>query len=207
MKKFALLFCMILLISCKKNNTTEVEQIITEDVIEEIVETEIEEITEIIEIPSVKIEKFLFPLPTKYINNVTSEQGLRDAILSIDVGGADTSDTFHNAIDIACLEKTIVYASKDGYVSCCYPSKFNGTKWQGHKTYGGMIIINHYDGTKTLYAHLSRTDVTEGTYVKKGQQIALSGGKKGERGSGLSTGPHLHFAIYLDIRNTLELKE
>ena len=205
MKKFALLFCMILLISCnKKNNATEVEQIITEDVIEEIVETEIEEI---IEVPSVKIEKFLFPLPSKYINNVTSEQGLRDAILGTDVGGADTSDTFHNAVDIACPEKTTVFASKDGYVSCCYPSRLNGTKWQGHKTYGGMIIINHYDGTKTLYAHLSRTDVTEGTYVKKGQQIALSGGKKGERGSGLSTGPHLHFAIYLDIRNTLELKE
>ena len=43
MKKFALLFCMILLISCdKKNNAIEVEQIITEDVIEEIVEIEIE---------------------------------------------------------------------------------------------------------------------------------------------------------------------
>ena len=205
MKKFALLFCIIiLLMSCKKNNTTEVEQI-TEDIIEEIVETEIEEI---IEVPSVKIEKFLFPLPSKYINNITSEQGLRDAILGTDVGGgADTSDTFHNAIDIACPEKTTVFASKDGYVSCCYPSRLNGTKWKGHKTYGGMIIINHYDGTKTLYAHLSRTDVTEGTYVKKGQIIGLSGGKKGERGSGLSTGPHLHFAIYLDIRNTLELKE
>ena len=203
MKRFILLFCISLaLLSCNKKN----EKI--EYIEEDIIETEIIEEKElIIEIPTIKIEKFLFPLPSKYINNVTSEQGLRESISSVDVGGIDTSDTFHNAIDIACPEKTIVYASKDGYISCCYPSRLNGTKWKGHKTYGGMIIINHYDGTKTLYAHLSRTDVTEGTYVKKGQQIGLSGGKKGESGSGLSTGPHLHFAIYLDIRNSLELND
>ena len=203
MKRFILLFCISLtLLSCNKKN----EKI--EYIEEDTVETEIIEEKElIVEIPTVKIEKFLFPLPSKYINNVTSEQGLRESISSVDVGGIDTSDTFHNAIDIACPEKTIIYASKDGYISCCYPSRLNGTKWKGHKTYGGMIIINHYDGTKTLYAHLSRTDVSEGTYVKKGQQIGLSGGKKGERGSGLSTGPHLHFAIYLDIRNSLELND
>ena len=204
MKKSVYLLLILLLLSCKLKNN-EIVQNDNLDLETEVIEEIVEEI--IIEIPSVKIEKFLFPLPSKYINNVTSEQGLRESILGTDVGGEDTSDTFHNAIDIACPEKTIVYASKDGYVSCCYPSKYNGTKWKGHKTYGGMIIINHYDGTKTLYAHLSRTDVTEGTWVKKGQQIGLSGGKKGERGSGLSTGPHLHFAIYLDIRNTLELND
>lgn len=200
MKKFIILCCVgILFISCNKSIENQ-----TLDVNEPMEITENVEPIEI-EVSSMKIEKFLFPLPSKYINNVTSEQGLRDSILGKDVGGADTSDTFHNAIDIACPELTSVFASKDGYISCCYPSRDNGEKWKGHPSFGGMIIINHYDGTKTLYAHLSSTLVTEGSYVKRGQIIGLSGGKKGERGSGLSTGPHLHFAIYLDIRNSLEL--
>ena len=198
MKKVFYLLSAFLLVSCSISNQ---EEIINEnEIIEEV------SLENTIEVSTVKIEKFLFPLPSKYINNVTSEQGLRESILGINVGGDDTSDTFHNAIDIACPERTEVYASKDGYVSCCYPSKYNGSKWKGHKTYGGMIIINHADGTKTLYAHLSETDVCEGTYVKRGQLIGLSGGKKGERGSGLSTGAHLHFAIYLNIADTLELE-
>ena len=64
-----------------------------------------------------------------------------------------------------------------------------------------MIEIRHPDGTTSLYAHLSMTLVTEGTYVSKGQLIGLSGGVKGRRGSGNSTGPHLHFAVYLNIES------
>ena len=62
-----------------------------------------------------------------------------------------------------------------------------------------MLIINHFDGTISLYAHLSKTDVREGDYVTRGQLIGLSGGVKGRRASGQTTGPHLHYSVYLNM--------
>ena len=60
-----------------------------------------------------------------------------------------------------------------------------------YKSYGEYIIINHHDGTMTLYAHMlsgSRT-VQEGDTVKQGQVIGTVGS------TGNSTGPHLHFEV------------
>ena len=60
-----------------------------------------------------------------------------------------------------------------------------------YRSYGEYIVINHHDGTMTLYAHMasgSRT-VSVGEEVYQGQVI-------GEVGStGNSTGPHLHFEV------------
>ena len=50
--------------------------------------------------------------------------------------------------------------------------------------------MSHGGGVYTYYMHLSSLKVSEGQSVKKGQRIALSGN------TGISTGPHLHFAIY-----------
>ena len=53
--------------------------------------------------------------------------------------------------------------------------------------YGKWIEVDHGNGIKTRYAHLSKQDVAEGDKVLKGQKI-------GEVGStGRSTGPHLHY--------------
>lgn len=145
-----------------------------------------------------EIQKFISPVPIQYHDKISSNQGLRDAISAEEAGGLSTSGLWHNAIDYAVPVKTPVYAAKDGVVETVYPSYLNGPQWKGHKNYGGLIIIRHYDGTISLYAHLSMTMIREGTKVTQGQQIALSGGEKGKRGSGISTGPHLHFAIYLD---------
>ena len=58
--------------------------------------------------------------------------------------------------------------------------------------YGNAIIINHGNGTETLYAHLSKI------YVEVGQQVNLNTiiGEVGTTGH--SSGPHLHFEVRVD---------
>ena len=63
----------------------------------------------------------------------------------------------------------------------------NGT----YRSYGEYVVINHHDGTMTLYAHMlsgSRT-VEEGQSVSQGQVIGTVGS------TGNSSGPHLHFEV------------
>ena len=57
--------------------------------------------------------------------------------------------------------------------------------------YGYNVMIDHGYGYKTLYAHMSRIDVTVGEEVKKGQQIGLVGT------TGTSTAPHCHYEVHL----------
>ena len=58
-------------------------------------------------------------------------------------------------------------------------------------SYGEYIIINHHDGTMTLYAHgqAGSRKVFEGQKVSQGQVIMNVGS------TGNSTGPHLHFEV------------
>jgi murein DD-endopeptidase MepM/ murein hydrolase activator NlpD len=69
---------------------------------------------------------------------------------------------------------------------------------------GNCAVIDHGQGLLTLYLHLSKFLIKEGDDVKKGQQIALSGG------TGRATGPHLHLAVrwqgvYLNPQTLLNL--
>lgn len=153
---------------------------------------------------TVKIERWGFPLPDKYKGIVSSGDGLRDSVYDVDSGGSITSASYHNAFDFPVPEGTPVFAAKSGYVKTVYPGRWNGTKWKGHPSYGGYIEIIHYDNTKSTYAHLAETDVCQGTYVIKGQQIGLSGGAKGKRASGNSTGPHLHFTVMLNLSSFMD---
>jgi murein DD-endopeptidase MepM/ murein hydrolase activator NlpD len=56
-------------------------------------------------------------------------------------------------------------------------SIFDGTieKVENNKTLGLTIVINHNNGFKTTYAHLSDTKVNEGEQITKGSVIALTG--------------------------------
>lgn len=60
-----------------------------------------------------------------------------------------------------------------------------------YKSYGEYIVINHHDGTMTLYAHGAPGSrrVSEGQKVIQGQQIMSVGT------TGNSTGYHLHFEV------------
>ena len=57
---------------------------------------------------------------------------------------------------------------------------------------GNFVKVEHQPGFITVYCHCSKVLVSEGQYVKQGQQIALVGS------TGVSTSPHLHFAIQKD---------
>jgi len=58
--------------------------------------------------------------------------------------------------------------------------------------YGNAIIINHNNGYKTLYGHLSKINVKVGQVIEQGESIGVMGN------TGHSFGTHLHFEIYLN---------
>lgn len=88
----------------------------------------------------------------------------------------------HKGIDWACPVGTTVRASRGGRVV--------SAGWNG--SYGYSILIDHGDGVRTRYAHLSKVLVSSGEYVDQGEKIGLSGN------TGRSTGPHLHFEIIIN---------
>ncbi|MDO8559494.1 MAG: peptidoglycan DD-metalloendopeptidase family protein [bacterium] len=87
----------------------------------------------------------------------------------------------HTGVDIACSNGTAVYAADDGRVI-----KAQGG-WNGG--YGIMVVLQHPDGSQTLYGHNSKLYVQVGDEVARGQAIAAIGS------TGRSTGPHLHFEV------------
>ena len=98
---------------------------------------------------------------------------------------------YHAALDLAGATGTTVKAAMDGTVSSVGVNP----------TFGKFIILSHDGGYQTMYAHLSAVSARQGERVKQG-------GKIGEVGAtGLSTGPHLHFAVYKNGRaiNPLDL--
>ncbi len=88
-----------------------------------------------------------------------------------------------NAVDFGCPIGTDVHAAATGTV---FIAKNNDAYNGG---YGNYIVINHPNGTQTLYAHLSQVSVTVGQTVTQGQLIGLSGM------TGRATGPHLHVEV------------
>ncbi len=90
----------------------------------------------------------------------------------------------HTGVDISGsgIHGANIYASKNGSVS----------KAGYHNAYGNYCLINHGDGTATLYAHMSTLLTSAGSIVTQGQVI----GKVGS--TGYSTGAHLHFEILIN---------
>lgn len=86
----------------------------------------------------------------------------------------------HKAIDIAGPKGTPIVAADSGFVI--------RAGWTD-VGYGNMVEIDHGNGYRTLYAHLSAIDVAEGQSVAKGSTIGRCGA------TGYATGYHLHFEV------------
>lgn len=85
----------------------------------------------------------------------------------------------HKGIDINLHKGDPIVAAFDGMVRIAH---LKGA-------YGNVVIIRHYNGLETVYAHLSKIKVKPGQIVLAGQLIGLGGS------TGRSSGPHLHFEV------------
>ena len=90
---------------------------------------------------------------------------------------------WHPAIDIG--QYSPIYASDAGTVV------YAGWSPVG---YGYLVEVNHGNGYKTGYAHLSRIDVSVGQTVGKGQVLGMMGA------TGRAFGVHLHFMVWQNGR-------
>ena len=86
----------------------------------------------------------------------------------------------HNGIDLNLKTGDTVCAAWSGKVRY---AKFNDGG------FGNLVIIRHYNGLETFYAHLSKLLVFPDQDVIAGETIGLGGS------TGHSTGPHLHFEV------------
>jgi murein DD-endopeptidase MepM/ murein hydrolase activator NlpD len=85
----------------------------------------------------------------------------------------------HTGIDFQANPGTPILAAAGGVVVTS----------ESHPAYGNMIEVDHGNDLITRYAHASRSWVSRGDLVKRGQRIAEVGN------TGRSTGPHLHFEV------------
>jgi murein DD-endopeptidase MepM/ murein hydrolase activator NlpD len=86
----------------------------------------------------------------------------------------------HHGIDFAMPEGTTLRSIGKGVVDRVY---------DGTDAIGRGVSVKLDDGTRAIYGHMSGVNVRQGQSVTEGQTLGLSGD------TGLSTGPHLHFAL------------
>ncbi len=122
---------------------------------------------------NVSASGFMWPCPAS--GRITSRFGYRDQ----PTAGAST---FHKGLDIGAPTGSNIIASKSGTVV---------TSSYGVAT-GYYVMIYHGNGVYTYYMHCSKLLVEAGDTVSQGDVIAQVGS------TGVSTGPHLHFAITVD---------
>lgn len=102
---------------------------------------------------------------------------------------------FHSGIDLDLEIGDAVVASFDGIVK----------KADYTSGYGNLVVVKHFNGLETYYAHLSKINVKEGDTLSAGQELGLGGS------TGRSTGPHLHYEIRyrgaaIDPKNIVDFK-
>lgn len=89
---------------------------------------------------------------------------------------------YHRALDLGCGHGEAVTAPAPGVVALART---------GYRLHGNTVVLDHGQGLTSLYLHLSEVLVKEGDQVEAGVLI----GRVGSTGN--STGPHLHWGVYI----------
>ncbi|MEI6865909.1 peptidoglycan DD-metalloendopeptidase family protein [Flavicella sp.] len=118
-----------------------------------------------------------FPVYVKFKDSVFTSPILKKKVITSHFGWRNGSA--HKGIDIDLHTGDKVVAMLDG--------KVRYVKW--NNGYGNLIIIRHFNGLETVYAHLSKQLVKANDSVKKGQVIGVGGA------SGNAIGSHLHLEV------------
>lgn len=100
--------------------------------------------------------------------------------------GEFAQDYYHRGVDYAAATGSPVVAPAAGRVALV------GRVEDGFELHGNTIGIDHGQGVLSIFLHLSRIDVKVGDFVQPGQRIGAVGA------TGISTGPHLHWGLYVD---------
>jgi murein DD-endopeptidase MepM/ murein hydrolase activator NlpD len=90
----------------------------------------------------------------------------------------------HGGVDFSIPRDTPVMATDRGIVVA------STNRYEGDSNYGNVVVIEHEQGLRSLYAHLNARHVNVGDEVAAGDTIGLSGN------TGRSTGPHLHLEAF-----------
>ncbi len=98
-----------------------------------------------------------------------------------DTAGGDTPSWRHAGVDLAAGSGTSVNAPAAGIVADIGDYILSGR----------TVVLDHGQGVMTAYFHLDTTLVRRGDEVRKGQRLGRVGS------TGLSTGPHLHYGVYV----------
>jgi LysM repeat protein len=88
----------------------------------------------------------------------------------------------YNGVDLVEYIGAPVFAAAAGDVVVARQGGYNGG-------YGNYVVIQHANGTQTLYGHLQSVVVSPGDHVGQGHTIGYLGN------TGRSTGAHLHFEV------------
>ena len=114
-------------------------------------------------------------------------------------GDQRTETHVHRGVDIGAPRGSAVYAAGPGRVAAAWPDgRVSG--------YGNTVVLQHPDGSQTLYAHLDRfaPGIRAGMDVARGQYIGDVGVTQLPRPPMVSA-PHLHFEAHR--RHTLAIRE
>jgi len=128
--------------------------------------------------------------PERFIHDTLSLYlGFHECDLAMPCAGELTSPygmrkgRMHYGIDLDLETGDPVVSAFSGMVRI---SKYN-------KTFGNVVVVRHYNGLETVYAHLSKRAVAPGALIEAGDTLGLGGN------TGRSYGSHLHFEVrFLD---------
>ncbi|MGF1519893.1 MAG: M23 family metallopeptidase [Nodosilinea sp.] len=100
--------------------------------------------------------------------------------------GVFAQDYYHRGLDYAAPTGSPVMSPAGGRIALV------GRVSDGFELHGNTIGVDHGQGVLSIMIHLSRIDVNEGDMVQAGQTIGAVGN------TGASTGPHLHWGLYVN---------